>query len=238
MSLSITGQDDLFNVATFRAPAATHASGLQRSLLASLMRTGGPSPLKRLAKRRPVHALLADADGVWAWSPSDPHAPATRHSGLRQWAFANAGRDMRLWTSSALARGQELDLKTLGEVDVRTRSVAPWWQHAFLEAKRCVHALNRAARARVCVVEGIHTTWVASEHGELREVQRLTLPEPTVDALQWAIRRMRDCPVTVALGQGLADGHRTGDLRALVLGRLDGQQPPQWLRPANDHSVN
>ena len=33
-------------------------------------------------------------------------------------------------------------------------------------------------------------------------------------------------------GQGLRDGTHTQALDALVLGRIDGTQPPEWLRPS------
>jgi hypothetical protein len=39
-------------------------------------------------------------------------------------------------------------------------------------------------------------------------------------------------PAPVVLGQGLIDGACTRGLNALVLGRLDGEQPPLWLRPS------
>jgi hypothetical protein len=58
-----------------------------------------------------------------------------------------------------------------------------------------------------------------------------------VAALQQEINRIAaegDVPLLppVILGQGLVDGAKTRGLGGVVLGRLDGEQPPQWLRPS------
>ena len=62
-----------------------------------------------------------------------------------------------------------IDLESLREQallhGVRLQSVMPWWHHAFVEAKRCVNALNHVARAQVCVVEGQQIAWVVASHG-------------------------------------------------------------------------
>ena len=168
-----------------------------------------------LGLRGPAHALLADAHGVWAWTPANRYAAATRHGGVREWMRAHAGADVRLWVSSELTQSIEdpaalprrddaglrtharqafvdrhgdaaaswplatwhndvargvvalagIDLDALrrhGALnDVRIRSVAPWWHHAFLEAKRCAPLLSRAPAAHVCVVEGRAAAWIA-----------------------------------------------------------------------------
>lgn len=250
-----------------------------------------------LGLRGPAHALVADAHGVWAWSPDDCYAAATRHGGVREWMRANAGADLRLWVSgdltqsiddvTALPRRDEAGLRTharqafvdlhgdaaaswplatwrndvslgvvaLAGIDldalrrhgtqsgVRIRSVAPWWHHAFVEARRCVPNLVQAQSAHVCVVEGRSAAWIALANGAMSYLRRCVLEEATVDALRSTIARMGadaagdDVP-TVVLGQGLADGGDTSRIEALVLGRLDGEQPPQWLRPATQLEVH
>ena len=127
--------------------------------------------------------------------------------------------------------------------DVRIRSVEPWWHHAYLEAKRCVPRLGSAAHAHVCVVEGRAAAWIALSSGTLNHVRRCVLEEASVDALHAMITRLQadqdqfDVP-TVVMGQGLVDGGDTGRMAAHVLGRLDGDQPPQWLRPCTRHEVH
>lgn len=117
---------------------------------------------------------------------------------------------------------------------VRILSVMPWWHHAFVEARRCVPKLDRAAAARVCVVEGRQVMWITTARGAMSQLRRATLHEATVDALRAEMAgQARDESITVVLGQGLADGGKTGRIEAFVLGRLDGEQPPQWLRPCS-----
>ncbi len=127
--------------------------------------------------------------------------------------------------------------------DVRIRSVEPWWHHAFLEAKCCVPLLARAPHASVCVVEGRAVAWIALSKGVMGQVRRCVLDVANVASLRDAMARLKaerpqdDAP-TVVLGQGLADGDDTRGLSALVLGRLDGDQPPQWLRPCTHSEVH
>ncbi len=244
-----------------------------------------------LGLRNPLHALLADAHGVWAWAPHDRHAPAVRHASVADWMRVHPGTDMHLWVSGHFVRNLRrdpganhpddatlrsqarreliehhgegaanwplatwkneaalgvcaldgLDLEDLNQHarrhGVRMHSVVPWWYHAFQEARRCVNALNHALRGQVCVVEGRQLAWIDTAAGQLAEVRQTTLSSAHVGALGDAIQSMtmRDSdPATpaVVLGQGLEDGARTHGLKALVLGRLDGQQPPQWLRPS------
>jgi len=127
--------------------------------------------------------------------------------------------------------------------DVRIRSVEPWWHHVYLEAKRCVPDLARASSAHVCVVEGRSAAWIALCAGALSHVRRCVLEDASVASLRSTIERMRsdsdqEDALTVVLGQGLIDGGNTGGLEALVLGRLDGEQPPQWLRPSTQTEVH
>lgn len=140
-----------------------------------------------------------------------------------------------------------IDLEALrrhgAQADVRIRSVEPWWHHAFLEAKRCVPNLTRALDARVCVVEGRSAAWIALSNGIMSHVRRCVLEDATVDSLQATIVRMSahengTAIPAVVLGQGLVDGGHTSRLQALVLGRLDGDQPPQWLRPCTQVEVH
>jgi hypothetical protein len=85
--------------------------------------------------------------------------------------------------------------------------------------------------------------WITLCDGALHHVHRCVLDEATVEALRSAIARRQegarsvDLPIVV-LGQGLVDGGDTSRIEALVLGRLDGQQPPQWLRPATQLEVH
>ena len=159
------------------------------------------------------------------------------------WPLATWSNDVSLGVV-ALA-GIDLDaLRRHGALnDVRIRSVEPWWHHAFLEAKRCVPSLVRAASAHVCVVEGRAAAWIALSHGVMSHVRRCVLVDATVDALRSTIARMNadhagDIVPTVVLGQGLVDGGDTSRIKALVLGRLDGDQPPQWLRPCTQVEVH
>jgi len=127
--------------------------------------------------------------------------------------------------------------------DVRIRSVEPWWHHAYLEAKRCVPGLAHAKSAHVCVVEGRAAAWIALSSGTLSHVRRCVIEDANVASLRATIARMntdhaRDDVPTVVLGQGLIDGADTNSLDALVLGRLDGDQPPQWLRPCTQAEVH
>lgn len=241
--------------------------------------------------RGPVHALLADAQGVWAWSPRDPHAEATRHASVQAWITTHPGCDLGLWVSGQLvcslprtaasalqddetvrsnARRELVELHGAGaaswalatwkndaargvcalaginlaelnllarEHGVQIQSVVPWWYHAFQEARRCVDALNHAVAGHVCVVEGRQIAWITTTRGLLAAVRQMSLANACIAELRHEIGMMmahatdqRLAPVV--LGQGLEDGARTSDLDALVLGRLDGLQPPQWLRPS------
>ena len=249
-------------------------------------------PLRRsLGLRVPVHALLADSSGAWAWDPHDAHAAATRHASVQDWIKLNPGCDVRLWVSGQLVRslGRDrtvadqddeslrshakrefierhgdtaaswalatwrneaalgvcalsgIDLPALnqhaGKHAVRMQSVVPWWYHAFQEARRCVTALSQVQTGHVCVVEGRQLAWISTARGLLAEVRQTALAAASVEALQCELRVLAaNMPASgmrpVVLGQGLEDGSRTGALDALVLGRLDGDQPPQWLRPS------
>ena len=159
------------------------------------------------------------------------------------WPLATWCNDVSLGVV-ALA-GIDLDaLRRHGvQSDVRIRSVEPWWHHAFLEARRCVPSLGRAASAHVCVVEGRAAAWIALSHGVMSHVRRCVLAEANVDALRLMMARMiadhdGDAVPTVVLGQGLVDGGDSSRIEALVLGRLDGDQPPQWLRPCTQVEVH
>ena len=249
-----------------------------------------------LGMRGPAHALLADAQGVWAWQPGDQYAAAQRYGGVREWMRSHSGSDVRLWVSGELTQSIEdvtalpphdaglrsharqalverhgdaaaswplatwrndvargvvaltgFDLDVLRhqgvESDVRIRSVEPWWHHAFLEARRCVPALAASSFAHVCVVEGRAAVWITLSHGVMSTVRRCVLDEPTVASLSATIARLNALGLgggepTVVLGQGLVDGGDTRALDAHVLGRLDGDQPPQWLRPCTQIEVH
>ena len=201
--------------------------------------------------RRPAHPVFIDGRGVWAWSAHESHAPATRYASLQAWIAANPHSEMNLWVSGHLMRGEQADPAAALDDDpmlgllaqqarhhgARLRSIAPWWSHAFRTAAQCVGMLRSAERAAVCIVEGTHMAWVATSHGAATQVQQRTLEAASVAALRHAIARVASeagTPVraTVILGQGLVDGARTQALGGVVLGRLDGEQPPQWLRPS------
>ena len=266
---------------------ASPAASVRRPWRRALGRALGRS----LGLARPVHALLVDAHGVWAWDPRDCHAPATRHASVTAWLARRPGCDMRLWVGGELARSvvrdgagdsrtlraqarldlvqrhgavaqnwalatwhtsiglgvcalSGIDLAALTEQarrhDVRVRSVVPWWSHALAQALCCANSVRHAAAATICVVEGRQVAWIAVAHGLLADVQQTTLADASVGALHAALTQRaqqtgldhsRGAP-TVVLGQGLIDGAHTQALNALVLGRLDGAQPPQWLRPS------
>ena len=242
------------------------------------------------------HAVLVDANGLWAWNPHDAHAPATRYESLPNWVEKNPSSQMHVLVSSPLVRSvchlaakvveddeaarvraRRMLIETHGHIasswplavwastaargvcalagidlsalrrhalrhDVELQAVEPWWHHAFAEAKRCVSALSTSERSHVCVVEGTQIAWITTAAGELAEVQQLRLAAPTVNSLHIKIQEMLlQAPAlhaegrihTVVLGQGLTDGARTRALGTVVLGRLDGDQPPQWLRPSD-----
>ena len=246
---------------------------------------------RSLGLRAPVHAVLADSNGAWAWNPRNAHSAATRYASVQDWIKRHPGCDLRLWVSGELvqslacehAAGKQddealrsiakrefiahhgdaaarwplatwrnkaalgvcalagVDLPALSEHAakhaVRMQSVVPWWYHAFQEARRCVSALGQVEVAHVCVVEGQQIAWISTARGLLVEVQQTSLASAHVDALRaeltrWASATPASALKPVVLGQGLQNGSRTGDLDALVLGRLDGDQPPQWLRPS------
>ena len=289
----------------------SHAPATQSALApqATTGRGAWKLPLRRaLGLTRPVHALLADAHGVWAWEPRDCHAPATRHASISAWMARHPGCDLRLWVSAELARslvpasavahaGPDLnvdqnavnapdlrvrarhelvrrygaaaqswalatwytarglgvcalsgiDLAALTRAahaaDVRIRAVVPWWYHAFSQATHCVSAIHQAPMAQVCVVEGQQVAWVSATYGVLADVQQTVLADACVDALRDALlgrtqQANTRCDTSVVLGQGLRDGAHTHTLDALVLGRLDGAQPPQWLRPSLQREIH
>lgn len=287
MFLSLTGRAPLpfsralrFDTALPGLPTAQVTE--QRSTWPSSLRHG-------LRLRSPLHALLADADGIWAWAPGDAHAAATRHASAQEWFAAHPGRDVRLWVAAQLtcspdrhrdsAEHDEEALRSHARLDlierhghlaahwalatwkndaargvcalagidlgalnreasrhsVRVQSVVPWWYHAFLAAKRCVNALNHAEQGQVCVVEGSQVAWISTARGLLADVQQRPLESASIGALSAALSAAAEQtpgPTPVVLGQGLADGACTRGLNALVLGRLDGDQPPLWLRPS------
>ncbi len=156
---------------------------------------------------------------------------ATWHNDVARGVVALAGIDLDALRRHGAQHG------------VRIRSVEPWWHHAFLEAKRCVPALVQSANAHVCVVEGRAAAWITLARGVMSHVRRCVLEEASIASLNETIERMNaddaghDVPVVV-LGQGLVDGGDTSRLGAHVLGRLDGDQPPQWLRPATQNEVH
>lgn len=288
MTISMNGRAALSLVGGIRFDLST--GGMERHPV-SPRRYGWAKPLRQgLGLRGPVHALLVDADGVWAWSPHDSYAAASRHGSVPNWIELHEGSDMRLWVSSDLMHSLHpvgatihqdeqvlrnharrelvarhgdgatawplatwksdaalgvfalsgIDLEQLRnhalQHDVRMQSVIPWWYHAFVEAKRCVGALGQVDHGRVCVVEGRQIAWIITGRGALRDVQQHTLAAANVDCLRAMVRQLNaheaDWPAaTVVLGQGLSDGGETRAIDGLVLGRLDGHQPPQWLRP-------
>jgi hypothetical protein len=252
----------------------------------------------RRAGQRPIeHAVVLDAQGIWAWNPRDPHAAAQRHESLARWVEKNPHSHLRVFVSGLLvhsvchsdelsevdeatARGQArqklieshghvasnwplaawgnsvargvcalagINLKALtrhaSRHEVTVKSVEPWWHHAFEESKRCVSALKSTRCGHVCVVEGQQIAWITSVNGVLAHVRQIRLATPTLSALCAAMQEhsalttldqtSHDAVRPVVLGHGITDGARTRSLDAIVLGRLDGEQPPQWLRPSH-----
>lgn len=287
--LSLFGRTMLPFSRAFHFDAVAPALHVARA--ASARSATQPALRQRLGLRTPAYALLADAHGVWAWSPRDSHAPATRHPNVEDWVSNHPGCDMRLWVAGDLvhslaqtsaptleddealhsrarldlveqhglsaakwalatwkndaARGvcalAGIDLAALTEHGrrhgVRVRSVVPWWYHAFQEAKRCVNGLNDAPSGNVCVVEGRQIAWLSTTRGLLTDIRQVSVDDDSIESLGEAIRRLtrhsKDrVETTVVLRHGLKDGARTHPLNATVLGRLDGEQPPQWLRPS------
>jgi hypothetical protein len=150
---------------------------------------------------------------------------ATWHNPIARGVCALAGIDLTTLRRHAL------------RFEVKLHTVEPWWHHAFEEAKRCVTTLNDSSPGQVCVVEGAQVAWISCVNGLLADVRQTWLKAPTVSALLAQLDELEGSSdttsrKTVILGQGLSDGARTATLPGLVLGRLDGDQPPQWLRPS------
>ena len=205
------------------------------------------------------HGEADDASGIdKLGDPSPDTAPALRARARRE-LVQRHGAVAQHWPLATWHTRIGLGVCALSGIDlpaltlqarhdqVRIRAVVPWWYHAFSQAARCVNALNHAPAATVCVVEGRQLAWISTTHGELAEVQQTVLENATVAALHAALtqraqragerREITLTPTTptIVLGQGLTDGAQTQELaalNALVLGRLDGAQPPQWLRPS------
>ncbi len=167
---------------------------------------------------------------------------------VRQQLLMRHGDSARLWPTATWrtrsGRGacalSGLDLPAVWRQaqrhDVRVQSIIPWWYHAYKTALQCVSTLRDAPHAAVCVVEAEQIAWIACSNGAMTSIEQRVLGAPTVAALAHEIdalrsRSARAAEPTVVLGQGIEGGANTQQLRALVLGRLDGQQPPVWLRP-------
>ena len=289
MTLSTTGRAALPFPRSLRFDGVL--PGLRAPRISERQDTWALSLRRSLGLRVPMHAVLADSNGAWAWNPRNAHSAATRYASVQDWINRHPGCDLRLWVSGQLVRslasehaaGKQdaealrsiakrefvarhgdaaarwplatwrneaalgvcalvgVDLPALNEHAakhaVRMQSVVPWWYHAFQEARRCVSALGQVQTAYVCVVEGQQIAWISAARGLLVEVEQTLLASAHIDALQaeltrWVFARPASALKPVVLGQGLHNGSHTGPLDALVLGRLDGDQPPQWLRPS------
>ncbi len=229
------------------SPADPHAAAQRHVNLASWLQKNPRTQVRILVSGSLVHSVKRDScststdDSVWRQHArqrlTEQHGEMALSWPLASWASsvargvcALAGVD---WQS--LARCAQRN-------EVAVNAVEPWWHHAFEESKRCVSALSSAARSNVCVVEGQQIIWITAAGGELVDVRQIRLPHATLDALRAAIQEVNEpaangspstaSPLTVILGQGLADGANARNLNAHVLGRLDGAQPPHWLRPS------
>jgi hypothetical protein len=169
-----------------------------------------------------------------------------RHA--RQQLLMRHGEDARQWPTAMWrtrsGRGvcalAGLDLPAVWRQaqrhDVRVQSIIPWWYHAYKTALQCVGSLRDAPSAAVCIVEADQVAWIACSNGAMTSIVQRVLEAPTVAALAHEVNILRSHsarPVEpiVLLGQGIEDGANMQQLPGLVLGRLDGQQPPVWLRP-------
>jgi hypothetical protein len=227
-------------------PLDSHAAAQRHHSLASWVEKNPNTQLRVFASGPLVHSVCH--------SPEDAALDETTARGqARQKLIASHGEVALNWPlaswGGSVARGvcalAGINLKALarhaGRHAVKVKSVEPWWHHAFEESKRCVSELERAQRSHVCVVEGQQIAWITAERGELSDVRQTRLATPTLSALRTAMRELTaqtalksatsNPMLPVILGQGLTDGARTRDLDAIVLGRLDGTQPPHWLRP-------
>ena len=102
-----------------------------------------------------------------------------------------------------------------------------------ITAKRATRAMNACADS---YQRALALTQQQNAALQFRQAQQRVLQAPTVAALAHEMdslrcRSSRSAEPTVVLGQGIEDGANTQLLRGLVLGRLDGHQPPVWLRP-------
>ena len=122
MFLSLTGRAPLpfsralrFDTAVAGTPTAPHTE--RRGAWQSPLRYG-------VGLRSPVHALLADAQGVWAWAPDDAHAAATRHASVQTWFEAHPGCDVRLWVAAQLTRSPDRPHAAAHDDEAALRSCA------------------------------------------------------------------------------------------------------------------
>ena len=131
---------------------------------------------RALGRARPVHALLADAHGVWAWDPRDCHAGATRHASVSTWLKRHPGCDLRLWVGAELAHslvsGSGPDRGSASDGN-RNRNRAD--DH------------DSAPTATVCVVEARQLAWISAVQGQLAQVQQTVLADASVGSLQAAL---------------------------------------------------
>jgi hypothetical protein len=230
------------------APHDRHAAAMRHRSMTDWMRANPDSDVRLWVSGELVRSLRCDAPASHA---NDANLRA--HAWLE--LIERHGECAANWPVATWRNGTTVGACALDGIDiealhrlalrhrVRVRSVVPWWYHAFQEARRCVNALTHLMRAQVCVVEGRQMAWIDTSAGLLVEVRQVTLDSAHVASLGEAMRSMAtggSHPTTplVVLGQGLEDGARTHGLEALVLGRLDGQQPPQWLRPSFEHDMH
>lgn len=194
------------------------------------------SPLVQSLSQAPSADDADDADDVTVRGNARQRLIEHHGKGASAWPLA-------MWRN-AIARGvcalSGVDLTDVRRqalrVGVQLHSVEPWWHHAFEQAKRCVATLSSSESGCVCVVEGAQVTWISCVYGLLAEVRQSQLAAPTIQSLHAQLNerhhaRGHRAERTVLLGHGLSNGARTATLDAVVLGRLDGDQPPQWLRP-------
>ena len=155
---------------------------------------------------------------------AEPKVGADLHGdAAASWPLATWRNDVSLGVV-ALA-GIDLDaLRRHGaQSDVRIRSVAPWWHHAFVEARRCVPNLVQAPRAQVCVVEGRSAAWIALSHGTMSHLRRCVLEDATVDALRSTIAHMS----ADAAGETTAEIHGLLTRLGYSIHDVDGGGPYQ-----------
>ena len=185
----------------------------------------------------------------------DPTLKLADEAAVRAYArqqFAHYhGAPARQWPLAVWADGPQAGACALHALDldalrasaarhgVRLRSVAPLWSAGLGSLAACVPAFADAGPRALALVEGTLVTWLVADAGRVLALQQRFLDAPQVDSLAALLARlvaegglMAGLPVVI--GWGLHDAEPgtglTSNLRAHLIGSLDGSGPPAgWV---------